>query len=247
MKTKSNRKFLLLGGLFLSQLVAVAQVFARDWIHRYPNDGNEKLCSDVRKRLNKFASDKRPGQRCPYDVIATYPGFSEPPWEEVDISKNEELLVKLEKYAQIGPEEYFRNASSPDQDKGYRYRAKLFIEQGGRLQVWKTKLTRRYGSDSIQLDKQTVVQMRTSFSAMSNGGSCAGKPKVAWQGSTFIVTDDLVGPDPKVDPSTFGMLQGHTIYLLGSVPVLISSDSISRETEHGIDVYCSFIFVDGKK
>jgi hypothetical protein len=236
------------------------------WTYRGGAGKNEPLCRELLRRLNRYDRDESLTERCSWDVIASYPKFTEPPWEEIDPRKHEELIVKLEKYAQEGPDGYFHRLPGLKQwapDLYYRNRAKDFIEQGARLLVWRTKSTQFYRTFPIppggptQSEQQTIVRMFIPWGEnwqKKNHGKpepeyCVGKPhaKGTWTVTIFIVTPDLAGPDPNIDAGTWGILGRHALLMYEGAPLLVNGYSIWRSTSGVLGGYCDFEFVELKK
>lgn len=231
-----------------------------DWTYRDGSNGS-KLCHDLLKRLNRYDRSESLNNRCSWNVIASYPKFSDPPWEELDSKKYENLITQLEKYIQETPDGYWHRipGSKDTQSEGvYRSHAKDFIEHGGRLQVWHTKLSSFNFSNPKSINTMSKVQ---TIVRMSGGipmqvpnkvldeklaKICEGMPRVDALGTIIYVTSDLSGPDPTVDPGTFGIIRGHDLKVYEGKPLLVGSESIWRDSQNGLAGYCDFEFVSGK-
>ena len=233
-----------------------------DWTYRNGAGKNEPLCHDLLKRLNRYDRNESLDNRCSWNVIASYPGFSEPPWEELDPKKYEDLIAKLEKYWQENPNGYFHRLPGLKEwapAEYYRRKAKDFIEHGGRLQVWRTKLSSFNPSNpkrnSTSSNEQTLVRMSGGFPTQPPSKEleenlskiCKGMPGVDSPGAIFYVTSDLSGPDPAVEAGTFGIMSGRDLKIYEGKPLFVGSESIWRDTQYGLMGYCDFEFVKGKK
>lgn len=237
-------------------LISKTLVQFGDWIYRDGGGKNESLCHELLKRLNRYDRDEGLENRCSFPVIASYPQFTAPPWEELDLGKNEELLFKLMKYGgEGGPDGYFHLLPELKQrspDSAYRYKAKRFVEEGGRLRVWRTRLVNQYGTGPIVSappGEQTIVQMIFSVPKVNQDAYCVGKPKptsVYGAALLYIVTSDLSGPDPNVDPGTYGILGGHDLVIYEGKPLLVGSESIWQDGELRLSQLCDFEFITGK-
>lgn len=224
-----------------------------DWTYRGNSGRNELLCHDLLKRLNRYDGSESLDHRCSSEVIASYPKFYEAAWEDLDPRKYEELIVKLEKYSQEGPAGYFHlmpGLKEQQPDSAYRYRARDFIEHGGRLQMWRTRLVNHYGTGPIipaPPGEQTIVRMGTPLPNNPQTKICIGKQKnISW-GVVYVVTADLSGPDPNVDPGTFGILSSHRLAIYEGKPVLVGIEDIWRDGKLMLDRVCDFEFVKGEK
>lgn len=225
---------------------------AGSWTYRDGIGKNEALCHDLLKRLNRYDSDESLDRRCSLSVISCYPKFTAPPWEELDLRKYEDLFFELTKYSGEGHARYFHLQPVQKQQKPdsyYRYRAKLFIEEGGRLRMWRTRLVNNYGTGPIlsaPSGDQTIVQMY--IPSKSQDKYCSINPANANSVALlFIVTPDLKGPDPNIDPGTHGILGGRDLMIYEGKPILIGSEDIWRDGTLMLEQICDFEFVKGKK
>lgn len=222
------------------------------WTYRGGAGRDEPLCRELLKRLNRYAHDGG----CSLPVMMSYHKFTAPPWEELDPQQHEELLFKLEKYAQEGPDGYFHllpGLEALQPDWVYRNRAKQFLEEGGRLRVWRTRLVNHYGSGPIVAappGNQTIVQKYIRISKEIQSTYCTDRPKpteLYMRASIYIVTSDLSGPDPNVDPGTFGIMGGSDLVIYEGKPLLIRSEDVWWDGELRLECPCDFEFVKGEK
>jgi len=232
------------------------------WTYRGGAGRNEPLCRELLKRLNRYEWNESQDSRCSWDVIASYPEFSEPPWEELDSKQYEDLIFKLTKYGQETPEGYFHRLSGLKEmapDRVYRNNAKEFIKYGGRLQVWRTKLSAFNPTnpkrDSISAGEQTIIRMSGGFPRRPPSkeldekinNTCKGMPRVYSHGEIFYVTSDLSGPDPAVETGTFGIISGHDLRIYQGKPIFVGFQTIWRDSPSGLNRDCNFEFVKGEK
>lgn len=248
---------------YSSRLAALAIFFkpklpaqGGNWTYRGNSGRNESLCHDLLRRLNRYDRDESLDNRCSFPVIASYPSFTAPPWEELDLQKYGELFFKLMKYSGEDPVGYFQLAPGLQQrapDSHYQYLTQRFIERGGRLRVWRTRLVNHYGTGPIipaPPGEQAIVQMYIPMPKESQATYCVGKPKPASVKEVellFIVTPDLSGPDPNIDRGTFGILGGRDLMVYEGRPVLVGGEDVWRDGKLMLDRLCSFEFVQGKK
>jgi hypothetical protein len=155
-----------------------------------------------------------------------------------------------------GPDGYFHLLPGLKQrapDSTYRYKAKQFAKEGVHLRMWRTRLVQHYGTGPIVSappGEQAIVQMYIPMPKEGLDTYCVGKPKPAKVNSLellFIVTADLSGPDPNVDPGTFGILGGRDLVIYEGQPWLVSSEDIWRDGVLMLNQYCDFEFVKWKK
>lgn len=216
---------------------------------------HEPLCQALVKRLNRYpwTSKEREGG-CSWGVITSYPGFKEPPWKKLDPRKHKELMFKLQKYAQDGPDGYFKRLPglTGQPDSAYRLRARYFIAQGGRLWVWRTRFLGFFDTPApvtpAPPGKQTVAEVTLPYSKKGAEHNCPGKPGNKGGGGVYLVTPDLSGPDPNVDGGTFSVLRYGILLLYHGKPYFVSGySSVWRNYPIGIATYCNFRFVKGGK
>jgi hypothetical protein len=199
------------------------------------------MCKTLNKRLNSF------NERCADDAIETFPGFQEPPWEELNPAEHENLIAKLLKYRQVGSRQYFESSieHADSEDAPYRRKAKAFIAAGGRLQVWKTRLVPTFNDRPAPPGTQTVVLMSSHDSVARDPRECPGKRSHGWLPALFLVTPDLLGPDPDVDAGTASILYLRTVLLHDGTPYLVNSDTVLRGFgDAGVHGVCAFKYVD---
>ncbi|HUX65823.1 MAG TPA: lysozyme inhibitor LprI family protein [archaeon] len=234
------------------------------WTYRDGAGRNELLCHALLKRLNRYDRNESLNRGCSWNAIASYPEFSEPPWEELDAKKYEDLIAKLEKYWQESPDGYFHRIPGL-KDKApaevYRNNAKDFIKNGGRLQVWRTKLssfnpyTLNVKGNHPSANEQTIVRMSGGYPTQPPSKElekklsniCKGMPRPDSPGAIFYVTADMRGPDPAVEGGTYGIISGNDLKIYDGKPLLVGSESIWRDSQYGLMGYCDFEFVKGGK
>lgn len=203
---------------------------------------DDEMCQQVLAYMNREAPNW-----VPYDVktwgtmqnfctttVRLFPGFTEPPWTELNPRQHEALIAKLLQYREQGARAYFGYARVPLQRrKGFfEEEARRFIEAGGRLQYWKTRLVDFTPDPKDMVDKhwppgdQHVIQLRTavdySNSTMKDQYQNLTCRLPAWRGSVFLVTDDLSGPNPRILDGGGGALSNSALFIYGGKPVLIN-------------------------
>jgi hypothetical protein len=210
-----------------------------------PPSDDEKLCAGLLKHLNTVRSD-----RCYMDGIETYPEFSEPPWENLDPKKHIDLIAKLERYWQIGGQFYF---SAPTDIPGDRYynRAKLFIDEGGELKVWRTRLLSFYDGEHTRKvpndAEQTIVELVAKIPPAIPSKECHGTTSNGWVRAPFSVLPDLSGPDPQIEAGLASILLITQPVLYRGQPRLINSENVWRDFNlTGLRGICDFQFIPSK-
>jgi len=208
----------LIGTLALFQRPAMAQEGKWEVDPYLAGVGQDKpLCQNLLKYLNNY-------QGCPGVVVTTFPGFSSPPWQELDPKEHLDLIWRLFMYRGRA-DQYFRRGSGaelpPIPDTAATRRAATdFVAAGGAIRVWRTRLFDNYDDPHypVPSGEQTVVELRTLFEMPPD---CRGKPHILGFGSTFIVTVDLSGPDPHVPGPIADQLQAGELLLYQGTPYLI--------------------------
>lgn len=211
--------------------------------HGYGSD-KEPLCQGMRAHLNKITKAnlfKYINNSCAAAGAATYPGFRDPPWEEVDAEQHKELLIELMKYQHLGSEIYFGRTNvyrgggpmSEIQrqrwEQGIRQEIEGFLSMGGHLRVWRTRLINDFYNNvdfRAPPGPQTVLLLQWPSEMRSdNVVACPAMAKVPIsRTSLFIVKDDLSGPDPRVGHASSAiegwlpmLYEGKTFFIGGGV------------------------------
>ena len=202
---KCNRLIYRLVLLIIFAVFCLSAVSANEeeW-YQYEGKGYI-VCDEILKRLNSYKSNTaREAKRCSWDVVASYPGFKEPPWQELDPKKHEDLIFKLLKYRACGVDGYFGKGPCEISytDEYLRKETSRFIAEGGRVQLWRVRLLSWYEISENRPTPpgpQTVIQLRWKRDVQKEQKRCPGRPVVDWwRGGLYIVADDLSGPHPDV-------------------------------------------------
>lgn len=200
---------------------------------------DDEMCQQVKAYMNREAPNW-----VPYDAktwggmqnfctttVRFFPGFTEPPWTELDPRKYEALIAKLLQYREQGARAYFGYAKVRIQRrKGYfEDEARHFIDSGGRLQFWKVRLL-DYSDDpkdlvskQLPLGEQYVVQLRFAID-LSIDTRFKDLPcnLPDWKGAVFLVTPDLSGPDPHVFDGGASGLSSESLFIYDGKPILLN-------------------------
>lgn len=181
------------------------------------------LCESLATRLNAFPEE------CVSDAIETYPEFSEPPWRALDPRDYVDLIGKLIRY-KSGRDLYF---SAPQNMNLVRGAGQHFVEHGGELRIWRTRLMSMEGGATNAITDtapQTVVLLVDKIGAAAPP-ACSGTTTKNWIRSTFIVLPDLSGPDPSVGQGLAYALSTRWPVLYRGQTLLINGTGAS--TDHG--------------
>lgn len=177
------------------------------------------LCDGLLKELRRhtYSDPFKNPNACLRAVVANYPGISEQPWQDLDVTQHEELLFQLRRFSVIGDMNYFH----PDQDKtdykslsditgrtekALRQQVRDFIEEGGRIRVWRTPMFKSFDileKNPITRGPLTILQLRMPIgNSKLHGMAPCPRPSIEWFDSTMFVNAQLTGPDSRLDPKT---------------------------------------------
>lgn len=193
------------------------------------------LCDSLLKELRryKYPDPLKNPNACSWAVVASYPGFTEPPWENLDVKQHEELLFQLQRFTAIGLKNYFAGiknktdqGNTPQSESYSREQVRDFVTGGGQLRLWRTPLFKNY--EILDQNPKTkgqlnILQLRTPIGDPKNQGldQCPDVPKLEWTDYTMLVNEDLTGPDPRLDPkiNSWGLklLNGQTLLFFKGV------------------------------
>jgi hypothetical protein len=208
-----------------------------------PGGVDDALCDALLKRLNAL------GEQCAEDALETYPGFSEAPWENLNPKEHEDLVAKLLRYWQVGPRRYFDLSASrsTSEDAAYLRKAHELAAAGGTLQVWRTRLVPTFYGKPATAGQQTIVLLE-SHVPLAISKECPGKRSKGWIPTLFLVTPDLSGPDPAIDPGNASILLSRTVRLHDGIPHLVNADTVFRGFgDAGLQGLCSYKYVEVNK
>jgi hypothetical protein len=221
-------------------------VRADHWVSESVRIGEDgQLCEALHKRLNEMLKSNR---SCMSDAIETYPEFSDPPRQSLNPREHFELIVKLERYMQEGARRFFIGPHKLP-DETYRARAQRFIENGGRLEVWRTRLLSFYDDAATRPtppSEQVIVRLTDTLGTAQLRDQCTGKASHGWVRFTFIVLPDLSGPDQQIDAGTAAVLNNKWPVLYQGRTLLINTYSVFGNFAAGPHVICSFKLVKDK-
>ncbi|WP_143517985.1 hypothetical protein [Pseudomonas sp. PIC25] len=252
-----------MGALFC--LACTTQAVAGSW--EFHSGEEDELCIAIRDRLNKLTvGDLRdaPANSCAPLAVVTYPEFEMPPWQELDASKHEALIYELFRFSGLDTVAYFGRARpgsldlwtemTKEQQESFnrmqREEARRFIERGGRLRVWRTRLVEDFRMFSYRIyaapGPQTIVQLRypDEIRETANRKVCPELSKMVDAPSyLFFVTDDLSGLDSRLGYTADTLvgsepllLDGKPIFLAGAGPTVVT---LGRDEGSGPHNFCS--------
>lgn len=196
---KASSSFASLGRLLLALTIggqSLCSANAAEWGYR--TGKGYTLCDALHKRLDKYhyPDPLQQPNTCAWSVALSYSRFEEPQWQELDPKHHRELIYRLIKYAWSSG----RPATVlPQQEPFVQQEMEKFIEQGGRVQLWRTRLISDFFNKNhperwTPPEPQNVIQLRYALSGTAKSDqaqACPDVPWVGWHGSLFIVNDTL--------------------------------------------------------
>lgn len=220
------------------------------------------ICDAVLKRLNHYRWTRK--MLMEYSslgrhVTMTYPGWKEPPWQELDPYQHKDLIRELIKYLDLGANVYFGRKPNPRSKEPTpqqrEEQLRRVLDDGIRLRIWKTHLINWLNDKPAPPGNQTVVQLvfRIGQNQLDEiRKAYPDKPLIGWSTSSFIVTDDLKGLDPRVSDWHGHTLSGHSLVLFDGIPHYIGGSlftiTITRDFGSGpSDPFCILELKDRRK
>jgi hypothetical protein len=253
MKTNRSLSLIALALSAATLLMWCMPAQCENWTYTY-RDGigkNEPLCRALVKRLNDYSGANSPDTRCSsWDIVSSYPKFTEPPWQELDPKEHKELLFKLMKgqYADYPPQA--SEIEKQKRDAAFRKDVDDFIKDGGHLRVWQTKPALIYGGSdekTITSNKeQTFVQMGSEPEQTALCVDTFHLP-ADWMLWTRIVKPDVSEPDPKFSLVKSGtvnadslLINTNALFVYEGKPILVGSQDIWRFSSGSLNRICEF-------
>lgn len=190
-KTIGKLMLVMVALMFISLTINIEFGHAEWEFHNDVGAGVE-LCENIKARLNSYPwKSIEDRYNCTWNVVTSYPEFKEPPWENLDPAKHEELIFKLMKY-RLTP---YGGNKAIYTDESIRKDVNKFIKDGGVLQVWRSCILRQFVDGPVPPCPQTIVQLRYHRDIKRENERCTGKPVVDWWGGgLYLVKEDLSGP-----------------------------------------------------
>lgn len=219
MRAKPNRgKRQPLLALAAGALLSASAVAGWD----YHDGRGHELCDAIHRRLNQYSYPdpvKEPNS-CAWNAALSYPGFDEPPWIELDPAQHEDLIFKLMRSVDGW------SANRPEREAIFRAEASAFIRNGGRVQLWRTRLVSDFRNPNhpeiwTPPGLQNVLQLRHWHDPAPEAALCPATPRMNWYGRVFLVNDDLT--DLNQDVGYAGeSLRSSSLMLYKARPYLLS-------------------------
>jgi hypothetical protein len=205
--------------ILLPLLLGCSIAQAGEWVSEtLPSAPEAQLCQGLLQWLKTLP------ERCARDALESYPKFSSPPWQKLNPQQHMDLLTQL-MLNRDGPPLKPISDLSP-----YRTRALEFIQRGGELYVWHTRLMSNYGGGVERQipagEKQTLVLMADKVGSVDTSGTCPGKTSKGWTFRTFVVLPDMSGLDPQLERAL-----AHTLTLMQ--PILYRGETLLIESAIG--------------
>jgi hypothetical protein len=203
-------------GRFVSILVATIPVLAvsasasaGEWNYLNGIHGRGYvICDAVLRRLNSYQwtaeSTREMYGAFVGQVVLSYRGWKEPPWQDLNPDQYRNLIRELLRYREFGADVYF-GRKAPQHSPAYQPVLDKKIEeltlQVNGLRVWRTHLINWLDEKPAPDGDQTVVNLTYPFDESFLKQLRERTPDIKNPrnpGMTFLVKDDLSGPDPRV-------------------------------------------------
>jgi|GEM_PF-5078111 len=194
---------------------------------------NEPMCRALQQYVNENRGDDT---RCTlWDLVSSFSQFSEPPWEELDVKNNKELLFKIMRndFADAGQ---LSDSVNKTLESNIRKGVDDFVRDGGRMRLWRTgrsilfmKNQKKDSSSDQQIFVQTGINSHPSM-------SCTGTSHSTWQGGLKPLQSDLSGVDSGYAPNKLGV-KSHESALLDSGSLFIYKGVAMLVAGGGAEVY----------
>lgn len=199
-------------------LLAFSTAYASGWVSTtQPGAPNAELCQALLQRLKQASAD------CILAAVGTYPGFTNPPWETLDASKHIELIAKLKYVGDPGWQEDLQKSSPPNWSYALEG-AKEFVQAGGMLQIWHTRIFEHFGADTkapTPPGNQTIALLSTKPGSRAIPG-CPASASFRWS-QAFVVLPDLSGPDLRLQTGPATLLRDNYPVLYKGQTLLVNN------------------------
>ena len=162
------------------------------------------VCDAILKRLNSYRWTRNEVLSHSWHVVATYPGWKDLPWRDLDPAEQEALIRELVRYQQLGADEYFgrKKRLTDDQRRAREEGFGNWNRPGDlRLRVSRVRLINWLYDKPAVPGEQTIVQLLYPISGKEMEAlkrESPDKPVAPFRDRAYIVTDDLKGPHPGV-------------------------------------------------
>lgn len=214
------------------------------------------VCDALLKRLRQYRyRTMTEALDCGGVVVASWPGWKEPPWEELEPRQHEKLIYQLmrlpyDDVRRSPGRETPQPGEEEDIHASVTREVKRFLDGGGRVQVWRTRFTESYGMQPAPPGPQTVVQLRWIWNERDleefRTTTCPGKPHPGWGGRVYLVKDDLSGPLPGVHAFYENRFGASTLFLYGGRIHMKYGTAISHYPSYASN-FCELVYKPRRK
>lgn len=217
-------------------LLSFSTAYASGWVSTtQPDAPNAELCQALLYRLNHTSAD------CILAAAGTYPGFTSPPWEMIDASKHIELIAKLKYVGGPGWQENLQKTPPPNWEHALEG-AKEFVQEGGTLQIWHTRMFEYFGADRedpAPPGNQTITLLSTKQGSRAIP-ACPASASFRWS-RAFVVLPDLSGPDLRVQTGPAALLRDDYPVLYKGQTLLVNNALVFDPVTHELGEYSRVI------
>jgi hypothetical protein len=210
------------------------------------------ICDAIHKRLNSYQWTQDQTYDYLWSVVVSYPGWKEPAWEELNPQEHKELIKELIKYDEWGSDYYFKRTDKPENNYNSAMIEEYFqntMKSDVQLRILRAHLLDWFDLERAPAGDQTFVQLRYKMEPEEEKHlheKHPDKPIVKWGTRTFLVTEDLHGPDPRLGKGYASNIIGSPVLLFGGRPHFIVGSGISfdiyRDFGTGMHDFCRFSY-----
>ncbi|MBX5460811.1 MAG: hypothetical protein IRZ28_06930 [Steroidobacteraceae bacterium] len=239
-----QQKFSFSFAIFAILLGVAGTARAEQWKWLIGQEDHYPVCEHIYQRLNAFHWTQELASADDgfyvWSVVASAPGWTQPPWRSLDPWEHQEPVRELIRYKELGADFYFGRTDRPYRNYTEEQLQQYFrnsMKSGVQLGVWRTHLVNWLNKKPTAPGDQTVVEISSPTSKEELADLHAKyphMPAVARPGQIFLVKDDLSGPDPR--PTTHDVSRLRTPLLFGGETYFVTVDTTGHDVEIGQDL-----------
>jgi hypothetical protein len=209
------------------------------------------ICDAINRRLNTFQWTSESASEeygfYVWSVVASYAGWKQPPWQDLDVANHLELIRRLTHYQTLGADAYFGrkepSAFSARRMVDVDQRTDDAIKKGAQLRIWHAHLVSFDGNAHSLADPPLQPLAQLTPVSQNEEMQRLKKLRPNWPiaprlSGTVVLTDDSMGPDPRVDDRVSSILSVAPVLLFGGeahfVTVYTDGHTVGIDRDFGI-------------